>query len=413
MNKSWLIVGVILMLTGAALNSNWLMDTHKPPFGDCFATARNDGRVFAKGMWESMPLADTHRDTLNSFGRQETEESLANWSFIQSTNEWDIPRQEVLSGGPGKDGIPALLNPRMIDAREATYLRDNDLVVGYKRGQDIRAYPHGMLNWHEIINDEVDGIPLAIVYCPLTGTATGWDRTLNGMVTTFGVSGLLYNSNVIPYDRLTGSYWSQLRLNSVNGRMRGHQVKTFNTIETTWKTWKMLFPETRVQSTATGYNRSYDYYPYGDYQTNNQNLIFPFKPHDSRLDAKEKVMAVIINGKAKAYRFKSFSEGYLHVVEDNHENKPLVVAGSKAHRFLVAFERMLPDGTLLKFYPVTQGKELSGNALLKDNEGNVWDAFGIAVEGPRKGQSLNTPLTIVGYWFSFGAFYPGLDIYKK
>lgn len=360
-----------------------------------------------------LALVGIHSNFQGFFELQPTDQALADLSFLQSKNEWDIPRQEVLSGGPGKDGIPALLNPPMMGASEATYLHDNDLVVGYKRGQDIRAYPHGMLNWHEIVNDEVDGIPLAIVYCPLTGTATGWDRTLNGMVTTFGVSGLLYNSNVIPYDRLTGSYWSQLRLNSVNGKMRGHQVKTFNTIETTWKTWKMLFPETKVQSPATGYNRSYNYYPYGDYQTNHQNLIFPFKPHDKRLDAKEKVMAVIINGKAKAYRFKSFGEGYLQVVEDNHENRPLVVAGSKDHRLLVAFERRLPDGTLLNFYPASKGKELSGHALLTDNEGNVWDVFGIAVEGPRKGQSLNTPLTIVGYWFSFGAFYPGLDIYKR
>lgn len=347
-----------------------------------------------------------------SFGLRQPAESLAVLSLPQSKNEWDIPRQEVLSGGPGKDGIPALLNPPMIAASDASYLRDNDLVVGYKHGQDIRAYPHGMLNWHEIVNDEVGGLPLAIVYCPLTGTATGWDRTLNGTVTTFGVSGLLYNSNVLPYDRLTGSYWSQLRLNSVNGKMRGHQVKTFNTIETTWKTWKMLFPETKVLSTATGYNRSYDYYPYGDYQTNNQNLIFPFKPHDKRLDAKEKVMAVIINGKAKAYRFKSFGEGYLQVVEDSFESRPLVVAGSKSHRLLVAFERTLPDGTLLSFHPATKDKLLSGNAFLKDNEGNTWDAFGLAVDGPRKGQTLTMPLTIVGYWFSFGAFYPGLEIYR-
>ena len=114
---------------------------------------------------------------------------------------WLIPNNQVFDGGPGKDGIPALVNPPMFDASQAIYLSDNDLVIGYKVGNDARAYPHKILDWHEIINDDINGKPVAIIYCPLTGTAIAWSRFIEGSVSTFGVSGLLYNTNLMPYDR--------------------------------------------------------------------------------------------------------------------------------------------------------------------------------------------------------------------
>ena len=135
--------------------------------------------------------------------------------------DWSIPIAEVLDGGPGKDGIPALENPVFISAENTTVLQDADLVLGFKNGDDVRAYPRIILDWHEIINDNIGDVSLAVTYCPLTGTGIGWDRNIDGNETTFGVSGLLYNTNLIPYDRATGSNWSQILNASVNGSLAG------------------------------------------------------------------------------------------------------------------------------------------------------------------------------------------------
>ena len=140
--------------------------------------------------------------------------------------EWLIPIDEIYDGGPGKDGIPALLNPHSVQATEIGYLQDEDLVLGYKVGEEAHAYPHPILDWHEIINDAVGSEAISIIYCPLTGTGIGWDREINGATTSFGVSGLLYNSNIIPYDRLTDSNWSQIQNKCVNGQI--HNIYIYN-----------------------------------------------------------------------------------------------------------------------------------------------------------------------------------------
>ncbi|MDA1120686.1 MAG: DUF3179 domain-containing protein [Bacteroidetes bacterium] len=329
----------------------------------------------------------------------------------QTTNKniWDVPKSEVFDGGPGKDGIPALLDPEMIDAVDASYLSDDDLILGYKNGDDIRAYSHQILDWHEIINDKVNGFPVAITYCPLTGTGIGWDRRIKVGLTTFGVSGKLYNSNLILYDRETDSNWSQMKLNCVNGELRGEQIRTFPLIETTWKTWQTMYPDTKVVSRNTGVSRSYGQYPYGNYKTNS-GTIFPFSPQDTRLHDKERVHGVIFGGKAKAYRLVTFEKPQL--IEDTVQFTPIIVLGDMNSNIIVSFERELEDGTSLTFELTPEAKTaLTTPTILIDTEGTTWDIFGEAVSGPRKGQHLIPTKSFMGYWFSWGAFYPGVDIY--
>jgi len=121
------------------------------------------------------------------------------------SGDWLIPTDQVFDGGPGRDGIPSVDNPQFTNVNDAPYLLDNDLVIGFKIGGTIRAYPHPILDWHEIVNDDISGQKTAITYCPLTGSAIAWKR--NGVVSNsaFGVSGLLFNSNLIPYDRGSSS----------------------------------------------------------------------------------------------------------------------------------------------------------------------------------------------------------------
>lgn len=320
-------------------------------------------------------------------------------------NEWSIPRDRVFDGGPGKDGIPALSDPAFINVSQATYLSDNDLVVGYRKGNDTRAYAHSILNWHEIVNDDVSGDKLAVVYCPLTGTATGWSRMLTSGETTFGVSGLLYNTNVIPYDRKTNSNWSQLLLKSVNGSLNGTDASNLQVIETTWKTWKEMFPGSKVLSTNTGFSRNYSSYPYGDYRTNNNNILFNIQPDDNRLPRKERVLGVIKDGKAKVYKFSSLAAGN-GVIQDVFKGESLVIAGNEQKNIMVAFEKKLPDNSIPVF-----SMDNTGAGLLKDQFGNIWDAFGIAVSGPLTGQKLKSPQFIIGYWMAFGSFYPNAEIF--
>lgn len=325
----------------------------------------------------------------------------------QVSGDWLIPVAQVYDGGPGKDGIPALTNPRFTEPQLATYLSDNDLVIGVKIGDDVRAYPHPILDWHEIINDDINGVSLAITYCPLTGSGIAWSRFLNGSKTTFGVSGLLYNTNLIPYDRATNSNWSQMRLECVNGPLIRTPAATYPILETTWKTWKEMYPQTSVVSVGTGYARSYGVYPYGDYKESPQ-LIFPISNDDSRLPRKERVHGIIVGEKTKVYRINIFPDG-IGVLNDTFNGTPIVAVGSKGKNFAVTYERKLSDGTVLTFSPIENA--LPG--VMADNEGTKWDILGKAVEGSRSGVELKPTRSYIAYWFAWGAFYPGAEIHGQ
>lgn len=321
------------------------------------------------------------------------------------SSAWLIPSSQIYDGGPGKDGIPALSNPEFISAAGASYLGDNDLVLGVKVGNETRAYPHPILDWHEIINDGIGGLQLAITYCPLTGSGIVWDRSdVGGNVTTFGVSGLLYNTNLIPYDRATNSNWSQMKLQCVFGNLAGERIKTRPVIETSWATWKKMAPNTVVVSASTGYNRSYGQYPYGDYRTNHNSVIFPVSNNDARLPRKNRVLGLLVDGETRAYPLKSFAATG-SIVQEDIAGVPIVVAGSSTNNFAVGFDRRL-GATKLHF------ESLPGElpVIMKDDLDNRWNVFGEAVAGPNKGEFLTPIEGYVAYWFAWAAFWPATEL---
>jgi hypothetical protein len=335
-------------------------------------------------------------------------EALDNGDAPGSSKDWLIPKNEVFDGGPGKDGIPALNELKFIPAGEVDYVNDNDLVLGFVDGDKARAYPHSILDWHEIINDRLGESNIAVTYCPLTGTGIGWNRKINGSVTTFGVSGLLYNSNLLPYDRETDSNWSQIRMDCVNGNLIGTQIETFPLVETTWKTWKEMYPSTEVVSKETGHNRSYGRYPYGSYRTTDDYLIFPVANEDGRLGNKDRVHAVVLGGGARVYPLSSFGME-VSVLNDHLEGENLVVVGNAKDNFVVSYLNDRGDGTPFSFTPVQNQYPI----VISDDEGNLWDVFGFAVSGPLKGKQLAHASSFMGYWFSFAAFYPKVTIYGE
>ncbi|RMG29624.1 MAG: DUF3179 domain-containing protein [Bacteroidetes bacterium] len=326
----------------------------------------------------------------------------------QIKGEWLIPEAEVFDGGPGKDGIPAINSPSFVQAGEVNFLDENELVVGFLNGNSARAYPHRILDWHEIINDEVEAAKVAITYCPLTGTATGWDRVINGKATTFGVSGLLYNSNLIPYDRETDSNWSQMQLRCVNGKLIGTEVKLHAVVETSWKTWKEMYPNSLVVDLNTGFNRNYQIYPYGDYRTNNDRLLFPLSNHDRRLPRKTRVLGIEVNGKAKVYQLADFGS-QTKMIEDVINGVQVLIVGNGEKNFAVAFERNLEDGSQPNFSPLQNQLPL----ILEDESGSQYDVFGYARSGPQAGKRLLPAKAYIGYFFAWGAFYPELEIYQQ
>lgn len=311
-----------------------------------------------------------------------------------SDASWSIPVDEVYDGGPGKDGIPALIDPHFTTAD--TYLEDSDLVIGFKSGNVVRAYPHIVLDWHEIVNDKLLEEAIAITYCPLTGTGIGWNRNINRAETTFGVSGLLYNTNLIPYDRATGSNWSQILNECVNGELKGQKIAFYSMVETNWGTWKKLYPETEVLSLNTGFSRPYGTSPYGDYATNNDRFLFPVAK-DERLPLKERVHAITFEDQARVYRFVHFGPGN-NIIRENIAGTEYLIVGNQD--FIVSYALDVTQ-TELDFKYVLE----NSNILLTDQENNKWDVFGVAVEGPRTGETFGNARSFMGYWFSIPAFY--------
>ena len=325
-----------------------------------------------------------------------------------SSADWLIPQGQVFDGGPGKDGIPALSNPIFVSLDQISYLSDEDLVIGFSHDGEYRAYPHNILDWHEIINDDLKGAKIAITYCPLTGTGIAWDRVIQGTETTFGVSGLLYNSNLIPYDRHTDSNWSQINLNCVNGVLKGERARTHQVLETTWKTWKEMYPNSMVMTTNTGFSRNYANYPYGDYRTNNEKFLFPVSPSDERIPSKERVLALIDDNKAKVYRFSNF-EGGTKILIDNFNENGIVVIGDKEKNFMVAYKTRLDGSANLAFELAVEANK---PIIFRDNKGNKYNLLGNVIEGPDKGLSLYSTTSFMAYWFSIAAFYQAPIIYS-
>ena len=161
-------------------------------------------------------------------------------------------------------------------------------------------YPFDILVWHEIVNDTVDGEPILITYCPLCGSAIAYKREIDGLPVEFGTSGKLYNSNLVMYDRLTHSYWTQIEGRAIVGELTGVKLEPVSINTVAWGTWKELFPDAEVLSRDTGRPRSYGRDPYGSYYTE-RYLMFPVEHDDRRLHPKEVVYGIEVHGVFKAY----------------------------------------------------------------------------------------------------------------
>ena len=276
-----------------------------------------------------------------------------------------VPPEAILSGGPPKDGIPSIDRPVFVLADQADYLEEEDQVLSVSWKGETRAYPLRILDWHEIVNDEFDGQRIIVTYCPLCGSGMSFVGEVNGKSRTFGVSGLLYNSDVLMYDRETESLWSQIMASSVAGEESGTKLAFVPTRMMRWKMWKQQFGTGKVLSPETGYDRPYKEVAYAQYRSSDR-VIFPLTHRRNTVPQKEWVLGIAYQGKAIAYPFRE-----------------------------------------LKKLKGPLGGELGGIAYTVRFDAATRSAF-VQMEEERSVQIKVLTL----YWFAWYAFHPETDVYR-
>lgn len=259
--------------------------------------------------------------------------------FLDGDKKHEIRLEEIVWGGVRKDGIPALTNPKLVSATAATYLGADDLVFGVAVGDDVRAYPLRILDWHEMFNDVVGGVPLSLAYCTLCGSGILFETRVEGRKDpfVFGSSGFLYRSNKLMYDVETHSLWNQFTGRPVVGPLTGSgiELKTRPVTIASWSDWKARNPGTTVLSLETGHRRDYrPGKPYGDYFAS-PDLMFPTAVGDKRLRPKDFVFALRSSGTEVAWPLSLFEGGA--VINDKAGILDLVLIGDARSRTVRAY----------------------------------------------------------------------------
>jgi len=312
-----------------------------------------------------------------------------------------IPLDKIKSGGVPKDGIPSIDRPDFATASDANFMSDNDLVLGLIINGEARAYPLFILVWHEIVNDIVGGIPVAVTYCPLCFTNQVFESTVNGQVTEFGVSGKLYNSNLVMYDRNTDSQWSQAMGMAITGELAGYELNRIPFDVASWSDWKSLYPETLVLTTKTGHLRAYGSDPYTGYYTD-PRIIFPVENRDDRLHPKEIILGFDEGNTYKAYKLADVEEK--KVINDHVGDKNLLLV-SLYPQMARAFSPVV-DGNILEF-------EYVDGKIVDTQTNSQWNFDGEAVNGQLMGTKLEREVFSPGFWFEWVAFYPDTLLYPE
>ncbi len=253
----------------------------------------------------------------------------------------NIRLEEITWGGVLKDGIPSLDNPEMIAAKEASYLRGDDLVFGVSINGDVRAYPLRIMGWHEMFNETIGDVPVALAYCTLCGSGILFETQVAGRSAplVFGSSGFLYRSNKLMFDRETHSLWNQFTGKPVVGPMveTGITLRQRPVVITTWDDWKTAHPETRVLSLNTGHRRNYGSGVVYSSYFNSPELMFPAQVDQTTYAQKDYVYTIRDFGAARAWPLEAFTRKT--VINDAISGKPLVLIGDARTRSVRAYER--------------------------------------------------------------------------
>ncbi|MDE0228324.1 MAG: DUF3179 domain-containing protein [Spirochaetaceae bacterium] len=329
-----------------------------------------------------------------------------------------VPYSDVLSGGPPKDGIPAIDRPDFVSVADADgWLGELEPVVLVEAGGVAKAYPLQVLTWHEIVNDEVGGVPISVTFCPLCNTAIGFQRAFDGQVLDFGTTGRLRFSNLIMYDRQTETWWQQATGAGIAGKYAGSQLAFYPANIVSWQEFRDRYPDAEVLSRNTGYSRAYGRNPYAGYDNvNNRPFLYRGPATPDALPPMARVLTVDLPEEAVAYPYETLQE--VRVINDTVAQAPVAVfwqpgtasaldSGSIAAGRDVgtgaSFSRRL-DGRVLDF-------EWSDGAIRDSQTASTWSLLGEATAGPLQGSKLEAVVSINHFWFSWAAFRPETRIY--
>jgi hypothetical protein len=343
-----------------------------------------------------------------------------------STSGWEtdfsnrsVPLEEFVGGGPPKDGIPSIDDPRFVSVEEADrFLDPREPVAVVDLGGEVRAYPIQILVWHEIVNDEIGGEPVAVTYCPLCNSTVAFSRVVDGEPVEFGTTGMLRNSDLVMYDRSTESWWQQITAEAVVGERTGAKLDVLPSQILSWEELGRLHPDARVLSRDTGFDRDYGSSPYGGYDSDPDSRPFLFEGEPDRaLPPKERVAAVSSGDSAVVYPFSRLRGdaplndelgGEPVVVFFDPEvasalDSPLISAGREVGAAAV-FDRAV-DGRTLDF------RAASDPGTFRDRQtGSTWDMTGRATAGPLEGTRLEQVPHDDQFWFALAAFFEDAEI---
>lgn len=355
--------------------------------------------------------------------------NIANSQTIESSSQtgikgWrtnfakrSIDLNELIAGGPPKDGIPAITGPKFTAIAEASrWIEPEEPVISVVIGTEQRAYPLQILIWHEIANDSIAGISVIVTFCPLCYSAIVFNRTVNGKEYTFGVSGMLRHSDMVMYDRETESFWQQITGEAIVGDLTGTKLKQLPTQIISFKQFFTAYKNGTVMSRDTGFSRDYGRNPYAGYDDVSQAPFLLRDKPDERLAPMEKVIALSINKDTKAYPYTITRK--VHVINDKVDGQAIVIfhsTGAVSALNHVEIRASREDGSTGVFNPSVEDRGLTfryadGKFIDRETE-SIWDITGLAVAGKLKGKRL---LPIVhGDYFAFAwlAFKPETKIY--
>lgn len=330
---------------------------------------------------------------------------------------------EILSGGVGRDaGIPPIDNPNFISVAEADqWLDPLEPVIALEIGGQARAYPIQILTWHEIVTDDFAGVPVAVTFCPLCNAAIVFDRRLDGVVYTFGVSGNLRNSDLIMWDRETESWWQQFTGQGIVGVNAGRQLKFIATQMVSWESFKVAHPDSDVLSRETGFNRSYGRNPYSGYDRLTNNPFLFDGELDERLSPKERVAAVNIGGADAAFPFSVIEpERVVNYMVGDTDIVLFFEPGTVSALDSSSIANSQDVGAVGIFIPEADGQRLTfalsgtpeDGVFIDEETQSTWDILGHAIDGPFEGAQLERVVHQDHFWFAWAAFKPDTVIYR-
>ncbi len=352
-------------------------------------------------------------------GREAAQLQVSTAGWRTDFSKHTVALSEFRSGGPGRDGIPPIDRPRAVSPDVADeFLDDREPVLVVQQGRAVRAYPVQILIWHEIVNDELGGRPIAVTYCPLCNSSVVFDRRVDDRVLTFGTTGNLRKSDLVMWDRQTQSWWQQLSAEAIVGTLSGKRLDVLPSQTLSWADVRRSFPHGDVLSRDTGFERDYGRNPYVAYdERGSQPFLFDGQA-DDRLPAKEHVIAVFVDErKPLVIPFSRLARE--PAVNAQTDGKPIVAfykKGVLSPLDNAAISRSKDVGTSAAFDRRVRGETLEFRAVdggyVDRQTASRWDITGRAIEGPLKGERLRQLRHDQQFWFALAAFLPNATILR-